>query len=168
MGLFNQILGAVSASGEGGAMGQMGGMVNTLQQLSQSSGANPDQMQSLLSVVGNFSRSALQEKEQNEGEEQVNNLVNQFSGLSANPLAVKALFSMPQLQQLVQVASDRTGLPSETIESALPTAVPLVLKVVQMGADRAEQNPLLRQFLDSDGDGDIDIADLMNLASKYM
>lgn len=161
MGWFNQILGAVN---EPGGLGQIGGLVNTVQQLSNDTGADEGQMRSLLSVVANFSQSALKEQ----GEDQAQNLVDQYSGLAANPLAVQALFSVPQLQNLVQVAADKTGLPTSTIESALPTAVPLVLKVVQMGASQAEKNPVLSQLLDADGDGDIDIADLMQLASRYL
>jgi len=121
-------------------------------------------MRSLLSVVANFSQSALKEQ----GPDQAQNLVNQYSGLAANPQAVQALFSLPQLQSLIQVASDKTGLPASTIESVLPTAVPLVLKVVEMGASQAEKNPVLSRLLDADGDGDIDIADLMQLASRYL
>ncbi|MBP0041314.1 MAG: hypothetical protein J7545_04975 [Roseofilum sp. SBFL] len=161
MGWFNQILGAVN---EQGGLGQIGGLVNTVQQLSNDTGADEGQMRSLLSVVAGFSRSALQEQ----GEDKAQSLVNQYSGLAANPLAVQALFSVPQLQNLIQVAADKTGLPASTIESVLPTAVPLVLKVVEMGANQAEKNPVLSQLLDADGDGDIDIADLMQLASRYL
>ncbi|MDJ1176266.1 DUF937 domain-containing protein [Roseofilum capinflatum] len=161
MGWLNQVVGAVS---EQGGLGQIGGLVNTVQQLSNDTGADEGQMRSLLSVVANFSQSALKEQEP----DQAQNLVNQYSGLSANPLAVQALFSLPQLQNLIQVAADKTGLPASTIESVLPTAVPLVLKVVEMGASQAEKNPVLSRLLDADGDGDIDIADLMQLASRYL
>ncbi len=168
MGLFNQILGAIQSSGQQGGLGQLGGMVDSIQQLSRASGANPDQLQSLLSVVASFSRSALQEKQNTQGEEQAQALVNQYSGLSANPQAVQALFTLPQLQQLIQVGAEKTGLPATTIESVLPTAVPLVLQILQMGANQAGKNPLLKSFLDADGDGDVDMADLMQLVNRYL
>jgi hypothetical protein len=160
MGLFDQILGVVNNSG---GLGQLTGIVNTVQQLSNSSGVDSSTMQSLFSVVGSQVRSSLQSKQATEGDAAVENLVNQFAGTSANPTAVNSLFSSEIQQQVVDIAAQRTGIDATTIQQLLPTIVPLVLNFLQSAG-----NPVLSSFLDVDGDGDVDIADAMQLVSRYL
>ena len=54
----------------------------------------------------------------------------------------------------------------------LPLAVPLVLNFLQSGANaqnpQAGGNSVLNSFLDADSDGDVDIADAIQMASRYM
>jgi hypothetical protein len=53
----------------------------------------------------------------------------------------------------------------------LPILVPLVLKFLQSGNNTQNpqgSNPVLNTFLDADGDGDVDIADAMQMAGRYM
>jgi Bacterial protein of unknown function (DUF937) len=172
MGLFDQILGAVTNPNQQGSLGQLGNIMNTVQQLSGSTGADPSTMQSVLSVVGGQVRSALQEKRATDGPEAVQSLVSEFAGTSANPLAVASLFSPQMQQQVAQIAAQRTGLDVGMIQQALPMLVPLVLNFLQSGANaqnpQAGGNPVLNTFLDADGDGDVDIADAMRMASRYM
>jgi hypothetical protein len=57
------------------------------------------------------------------------------------------------------------------IQSMLPMLVPLVLKFLQTGNNTQGGqggNPVLNTFLDADGDGDVDIADAMQLASRHL
>jgi hypothetical protein len=172
MGLFDQILGAVANPNQQGSLGQLGGIINTVQQLSQSTGADPSTIQSVLSIVGGQVRSALQDKQATDGNEAAQSLVNQYAGTSPNPQAVNSLFS-PEIQQHVaQVAAQRTGLDAGIVQQLLPLAVPLVLNFLQSGANaqnpQAGGNPVLNSFLDADGDGDVDIADAIQMASRYM
>ena len=98
MGLFDQIIGAIENPHQQGSAGQLGNIVNTVQQLSNSAGTDPSTMQSALGIVGNYVRSALQQKQATEGNEAAQAVVNQFGGTSANPQAVDALLS-PFIQQ---------------------------------------------------------------------
>jgi hypothetical protein len=172
MGLFDQILGAVANPNQQGSLGQLGGIINTVQQLSQSTGADPSTIQSVLSVVGGQVRSALQDKQATDGNEAAQSLVNQYAGTSPNPQAVNSLFSPEIQQQVAQVAAQRTGLDAGIVQQLLPLAVPLVLNFLQSGANaqnpQAGGNPVLSSFLDADGDGDVDIADAIQMASRYM
>ena len=95
--------------------------------------------------------------------EKAENLVNQFAGDSPDSEAVNALFPTVIQQQLAEIASQRTGLDVGMIQQLLPTLVPLVLKFLQSGG-----HPLLNKFLDTDGDGDVDIADLIQLATRFL
>jgi Bacterial protein of unknown function (DUF937) len=163
MGLFDQILGAVGSSNQQGGLGSLLSIVNTVQQISNNTGADTSSIQSVLSVVGKQVHSSLQEKQATEGTEAVQDLVNQFAGTSPDSQAVDTLFSPAIQQQVADVAAQRTGLDAGMIQQLLPTLVPLVLNFLQSGG-----NPMLNKFLDADGDGDVDIADALKLASRFL
>lgn len=172
MGLFDQIINAIDNSSQQASSGQMASMLSTLQQVSDSYGTNPSTVQSVLSIVGNYVRSALQQKRSVDGSEQAQSVVNQFSGTYPNPQAVHSLFSQNQQQQLAQDAAQQTGLNMGTIQQMLPILVPLVLNLLQTGNQtqnsHSSSNPVLNTFLDADHDGDVDIADALGLASRHL
>ncbi|HYX17358.1 MAG TPA: DUF937 domain-containing protein [Nostoc sp.] len=172
MGLFDQILGAVANPNQQGSLGQLGSIVSSVQQMSQGTGADPSTIQSVLSIVGSQVRSALQQKQATDGNKAAQSLVNQYAGTSPNPQAVNSLFSPQIQQQVAQVAAGRTGLDAGIVQQLLPLAVPLVLNFLKSGANaqnpQAGGNPVLNSFLDADGDGDVDIADAIQMASRYM
>ncbi|QIR40233.1 DUF937 domain-containing protein [Tolypothrix sp. PCC 7910] len=172
MGLFDQILGAVANPNQQGSLGQLGSIISTVDQLSNSTGADASTIQSLLSVVGGQVRSALQEKQATEGNEAVQSVVNEFAGTSPNSAAVNSIFSPALQQQVAEFAAQRTGLDAGMIQQLLPQIVPVVLNFLQSGANtqgfQAGGNPVLSSFLDSDNDGDVDISDAIKMASRYM
>lgn len=172
MGLFDQILGAVANPNQQGSLGQLGGIINTVQQLSDRTGADSSTIQSVLGIVGNYVRSSLQEKQATGGEAEAQAIVNQYAGTSPNPEAVNSLFSLGMQQQVAQAVSGRTGLDAGTIQQLLPLIVPVVLNFLQSGANaqnpQAGNNSVLSAFLDADRDGDVDIADAIRLASQYL
>jgi Bacterial protein of unknown function (DUF937) len=169
MGLFDQILGAVANPNQQGNLGQLGGIINAVQQMSGNAGTDSSTMQTVMSVVGSQVRSALQDKQANEGPDAVNDLVNEYAGNSENPDAVASVFPSGMEQQVAQIAAQRTGLDPNMIQQMLPMIVPVVLNFLRSGASTSGGgNPILNSFLDSDGDGDVDIADAMRMASQYM
>jgi hypothetical protein len=171
MSLFNTILSALDDPNQQASSDGLAGILNTVQQLSSAAGTNPDTMQSVVGVVGKYVRSSLQETRANEGEQQAQAIVNQFSGTQPSNQAVDLLFSAPQVQAMVQEIESRTGLSAGTIQSMLPNIVPLVLNFLQTGGSTqnpAGANPVLSGFLDSDGDGDVDLTDAMQMASRYL
>jgi hypothetical protein len=171
MGLFDQVINAINSSNQVGSSGQLATILSTVQQLSNSYGADPSTVQSVLSIVGNYVRSSLQQQRSTNGEAQAQAVINQFSGTYPNPQAVNTLFSPNQQQHLAQTAAQQTGLNMNTIQQMLPILVPLVLNLLQTGSQAQNpqrgSNPVLNTFLDADRDGDVDIADVMNLASRH-
>lgn len=171
MGLFDQVLNAMNSSNQEGSSGQLATILSTIQQVSDSYGANPSTVQSLLSIVGNQVRSSLQQKRDTDGYEQAQAFVNHNSGTYPNPQAVHTLFSPNQQQQLAQFAAQQTGLNMGTIQQMLPILVPLVLNLLQTGSQtrnpQSGANPVLNAFLDADRDGDVDISDAIQLASRH-
>jgi hypothetical protein len=172
MGLFDQIINAIDNSNQQGNAGQLDNIVNTVQQVSNSTGTDPSTMQSALGIVGNYVRSALQEKQATEGNQAAQNVVNQFGGTSPNPQAVNSLFAPFLQQQLAETVAQRTGLNTGIVQQLLPILVPVVLNLLKSGANsqnpQAGGNSVLNSFLDSDRDGDVDITDAIQLASRYL
>ena len=170
MSLFNSILGAIDNPDRTASPDGLGAILNTVQSLSQANQANPENLQSALSIVGKYVRSSLQEKRNSEGEPSAQAIVNQFSGTSPSPQVVQMLFSHPQVEQIAGEVEKKTGLSATMIQAMLPSLVPLVLQFLQSGTDtrNPQNNAVLTAFLDADGDGDVDIADAMQMASRYL
>ncbi|MDJ0773855.1 MAG: DUF937 domain-containing protein [Mastigocoleus sp. MO_167.B18] len=172
MGLFDQIISAVGNPETQGSIEQIGNIMNTVQQLSGNAGADQSTMQSAMSVVGSFVRSSLQEKRSAEGDEAVQSLVSEHAGTSPSLQAVSSIFSPQMQQQVAEAVSQRTGLDMSAIQGMLPVLVPMVLNLLKTGASsqnpQQNSNPVLNSFLDADGDGDVDVADMMQMASRYM
>lgn len=171
MSLFEQIINAIDDPSTVASSGQLANILGTTQQLSDSYGADQSAVQGAMSIVGNYVRSALQQKQATEGPAQAQAVVNQYSGAYPNPQAVDALFNFSQVQQIVQAVSQRTGLDANMIQQMLPVLVPLVLNLLQTGSQTQNSqggNSVLKAFLDADGDGDVDIADAMRMAGRHL
>jgi hypothetical protein len=171
MSIFEQIISAIDNPDREASTNQLGSILDTVQQLSANHQTKPDAIQSAMSIVGSYTKSALQQKRSSGDLTEINQLVNQFGGTQANSQVLSALFSNSQLQDMVKQISLRTGLNSQTILSLLPILVPLVLNLLKTGNKKGNvqaQNPVVNGFLDSDADGDVDLTDAMKMASRYL
>ena len=171
MSIFNQILDAIDNPEKEASTNQLSSILDTVQQLSGNYQTNPDAVQSAMSIVGNYTKSALQQQRSQGGTAQVNQLINQFSGTQANSQVLSTLFNSSQLQSMIQQISLRTGLDANMIQGMLPILVPLVLNFLKTGNNKGNiqiNNPVVSSFLDSDGDGDVDLTDALNMASRYL
>ena len=171
MSLFNQIINALDNPEQEANTNQLGGILDTVQQLSGNYQTQPSAIESAMSVVGNFTRSSLREQRSRRGDDTVQQLINSFGGNRASSQALNALFNSSQLQDMTRQISNRTGLDSRTIQSMLPILVPLVLNMLKTGRNTRNAsmgNNVLNSFLDTDGDGDVDVADAMRMASRHL
>lgn len=171
MSIFNQILNAIDNPEQEASTNQLSTILDTVQQLSGDYQTNPDAVQSAMSIVGNYTKSALQQQRSQSGMAQVNQLINQFGGTQTNSQILATLFGTSQLQEMIQQISRRTGLNATTIQAMLPILVPLVLNLLKTGNNKRNlqsNNPVANSFLDSDGDGDMDLTDAINMASRYL
>jgi len=171
MGLFDAIVGAINSPDQQASPDQLGSILGAVQQLSGSRNLDANTTQAMISLVGGFVRSALQEKSQAGGEAQAQAIVNQFGGTQPSPAAVQSLFSPQQQQQVAQATSQGTGLNLETVQTLLPVVVPIILNLLKTGAPTQSaqgSNPVLHSFLDTNGDGSFDVGDALNLAGRFM
>ncbi|MDF5718500.1 MAG: hypothetical protein PUP93_32710 [Rhizonema sp. NSF051] len=172
MGLFDQILGAIENPEQEGSLGHLGDIVNTVEQLSQNTGTEPSTMQSILGIVGKYVRSSLQEKQATDGNEAAQATVDEYAGTSPSSEAVESLLSPFIQQEIGQVIQERTGLDAGMIQQFLPTLVPVVLNILKSGANsqnpQTGENPVLNAFLDADHSGSVNLADIMQMASRFL
>lgn len=172
MGLFDQILSAIDNPNQQANTNQLGNILGTVNQVANNYNIDPATTQTMLSMVGGYVRSALQQQQATAGNEQAQMMVNQYSGTTPNDQAVQALFPGQWQTQIIQEISQRTGINSQTIQSLLPILIPVVLNLLKTGSttQNATQggNPVLNSFLDADGDGDVDISDAIQMAGRYM
>jgi hypothetical protein len=176
MGMFDIIAGAIANPSTQGSNSQVGNILSAVQQIAGSQGASTAATPALMSTVGGFVRSSLQEKRQTQGNAAVEGLINQFAGTNPNVAAVQALFNQSQQSQVAEAVANKTGLNSQAIIAMLPVLVPLVLNLLKTGANKADApaaqtaqgNPVLNAFLDGDRDGDVDLGDIMAQAGKFM
>ncbi|MEM9771323.1 MAG: hypothetical protein AAF889_06950 [Cyanobacteria bacterium P01_D01_bin.73] len=173
MGFLNSIMSAVEDPNTMGSMGQVAGILSAVNGVANQNGVDKNTMQSVVGVVGKYVQGGLQEKQSEGGAQQVQDLVSQFAGTQPSEQALTSILSAPQIDGLVGELEKMTGLDAGTVRGLLPTAVPLVLNLLKTGETKQEgstDNSLLSSFLDSDGDGDTDLADVMgmaNMASKF-
>lgn len=171
MSLFNQIVNALDNPEQEASTNQLNNILDTVQQLSGNYQTQPSSIESAMSIVGNFTRSALKDRKTQGGEPQVQQLINNFAGNQASSQALRALFGNSQLQAMTQQISNKTGLNAGVVQAMLPVLVPLILNLLKTGQNnRSSQpsNPVLNSFLDTDGDGDVDLGDAMKMASRYL
>ncbi|MDE5111721.1 MAG: hypothetical protein O4753_10780, partial [Trichodesmium sp. St7_bin2_1] len=93
MGLFDQMLGAINNPNQEGSSNQLSNILDTVQQLSGGEGGDTGLTQVATTILGGHVRSALQQKREESGSTGVQEIINQFAGTTANPLAVASLFS---------------------------------------------------------------------------
>ncbi|MEO0409281.1 MAG: DUF937 domain-containing protein [Cyanobacteria bacterium P01_A01_bin.135] len=174
MGLFDQVVGALDNPNQQASTDQIGSILGAVQQLAGSQDTSTDNMQTLMSIVGQYARTSLQQTSQTAGRGQAEELVDQFAGTGPSVDAMQALFSPQQREQVADAAAQRTGLSRDTILSLLPIVVPIVLKLLQTGSSKTgvsrqnQPNSVLNVFLDSDSDGDVDMGDAIAMAGRFL
>jgi hypothetical protein len=176
MDLFDAFMGAIDNPQQTASVDQLGGILNTVQQLGGQNGIDPSMMQTVMSMVGGQVQSSLQDQNSTMGPEHVQNLLGQFAGGSASSAAVSALLNPQMQQQLAGAISQKTGLDANMIIGLLPMLVPVAMQFLQGGAPAsvpagaapAGSNPLLNMVLDQNHDGNLDLGDAMNVAAQFM
>ena len=172
MSLFNLILNAIDNPEQEASTGQLGEIMKTVQQVSNTAHTSSSSVESAMSILGKYTKLALKDKRDREGESSVQQIINQFAGTQASNQIVSTLFSTTQLGQIFAEIEAKTGINQDTLQSMIPLLLPLVLNLLKTGNRSSNeptqnQNSVLSGFLDTDGDGDVDIADALSLASKY-
>ena len=74
---------------------------------------------------------------------------------------------------MISAVTQRTDLNTNQVQGILPLVLPLVMRFLSSGnakggAAATDNNPILTAFLDGDGDGDVDMGDMLGMAGKLM
>ncbi|MEL6777886.1 MAG: DUF937 domain-containing protein [Cyanobacteria bacterium J06597_16] len=171
MGLFDQVMKAVADPSRQANVGQLTQILGAAKQVGQQNNANSDTMQQAMSVIGGFVRSSLKDKRAAEGDGAAQALIEQ--GAANGAAVIPQLFNNAQLTEMVSAVSQKTNLNSNQVQGILPMVMPLVMQFLSAGnkkggAPATDSNPILTAFLDGDGDGDVDMGDMLGMAGKFM
>ncbi|MDX2231871.1 MAG: DUF937 domain-containing protein [Leptolyngbyaceae cyanobacterium bins.349] len=167
MGLFFDVLSSINNPDQNGSIAQLENLTNTVQNLAKTQGVDPAQMQSVLATAGGLLGPLLQQQQSNlPGGANLGNLLNQITGTGAPATALQSLFPPQVQQQLIQGIAQKTGVNSGAIQAMLPTLLPAVMGLLNMGGGKAAgaTNPLLSAFM---GGGN-DLGEVFKFANRFL
>lgn len=173
MSLFFDVLSSINNPNQGGSVQQLSQLTNTVNDLSRTNGLNPSAMQGIMSSLGPLLRPALQEQMQGGGNNVLENMMGQVTGGGNPGLGAGGLGSMltgPLQSQIVGGLASKTGLDSNMLQEIVPKLLPVVMGLLNMGKPTGSMgggNPLLKAFLDGNGDGNTDLGDVLKFANRF-
>ncbi|WP_416675320.1 DUF937 domain-containing protein [Egbenema bharatensis] len=173
MSLFFDVLSSINNPNQQASVSQLDSITSSLQQLSASSGIQPNQMQSMMTVLGGALRPMLQKQQSTMGGNQLGGLIGQLAngGRGGNASLMQSVFTPQLQQQLTQLISQKTGISSSLVQMALPTLIPAVLSLLNMGSPKPGvqgSNSILDTFLNSKNDSDIDLGHVFQFANRFL
>jgi len=171
MGLFDQVMKAVADPSRQASASQLTQILGSAKQVAKDNNADSDTMQQAMSVIGGFVRSSLKEKRQTQGASAAQALLEEGAANGAS--VIPKLFSNSQLTEMISAVTQKTSLNTNQVQGILPLVLPLVMRFLKSGNAKGgtpatDTNPILTAFLDGDGDGDVDMGDMLGMASKFM
>jgi uncharacterized protein YidB (DUF937 family) len=171
--------------------------MSDLENLSSAFGSGGSSTNQIASLLGGFLKPMLREQQAVAGPEGVDSLLRELKQSAHSPDELRQVLGSERMDQMVGRAEQKTGLDSSAIMRLLPIVLPAIIGLLQSGRsapaspaagpagatagvrppDRtetpapqtgAQTNPILSQFLDSDGDGDVDMQDVVRLTSVFL
>lgn len=164
MGLFFDVLSAINNPNQQGSVTQLEGIANTVQQLASSQGLDSGKMHSVLGAAGGLISSALLNRQGAAGEGQLGNILGQMMGTGAASTALSTLFPPQVQQQLIQGIAQKVGINSSAIQAMLPTLLPAVMGLLNMGSGQGGTNSVLSSFLS----GNHDLGEVFKFANRFL
>lgn len=171
MGLFDQVMKAVADPSRQANIGQLSQILGSAKQIANENNADADTMKQAMSIIGSFVRSSLNDTRRVQGNDAAQSLIEE--GATNGTAVIPKLFNNAQLTEMVSAVTQRTNLNTNQVQGILPMVLPLVMQFLSSGnakggAAQTNSNPILTAFLDSDSDGDVDMGDVLGMASKFM
>ena len=191
MNLFDTVLASLN---DPSRRTQMSDLENLSSAFGSGGGSSTNQIASLL---GGFLKPMLREQQAVAGSEGVDSLLQELKQSAHSPDELRQVLGSERMDQMVGRAEQKTGLDSSAIMRLLPIVLPAIIGLLQSGRPApaspapgsagatagvrppdgtdtaapqtgAQTNPILSQFLDSDGDGDVDMQDVVRLTSVFL
>ncbi len=171
MGLFDQVMKAVADPSRQASAGNLTSILGAAKKVGQQNNTDSDTMQQAMSVIGGFVRSSLKDKRQSEGDAAAQSLIEEGAANGAS--VIPKLFNNSQIAEMISAVTQKTSLNTNQVQGILPMVLPLVMQFLSAGnkkggAPATDSNPILMAFLDGDGDGDVDMGDMLGMAGKFM
>jgi uncharacterized protein YidB (DUF937 family) len=187
MKLFDTVLASLNDPSRGTQM-------SDLENLSSAFGGGGSSTNQIASLLGGFLKPMLREQQAVAGPEGVDSLLQELKQSAHSPDQLRQVLGTERMNQVVGQAEQKTGLDANSIMRLLPVVLPAIIGLLQSGRPAAassaagatagvrpsagagsappqtggQTNPILSQFLDSDGDGDVDMQDVIRLTSVFL
>jgi hypothetical protein len=173
MGLFFDVLSAINNPNQEASVDQLGQVMNNINSVANDHGVEPSTMQKVMSALGPALQPALKEQIQG-GNNPLENIMGSLTGGGNAGLGGLASLIPVELQEkIVAGVAQRTNLDSSVIQGMIPQLIPLVMNLFSLGKTTSGvggplNNPLLKSFLDSDRDGDVDLGDVFQFGNRFL
>jgi hypothetical protein len=171
MGLFFDVLSAINDPNQQGSVAQLETVTKSIQQVAANQGIESSKLQSILSAVGGFIGPAMQQQQKLAGGGQLENLIGQIAGTGAAATALQTLFPPQLQQQMIQGIAQRTGVSASTLQGMLPSLLPAIMGLLNMGAGKPgsnQGNPLLNAFVGGGGGSNTDLGEVFKFANRFL
>lgn len=185
MSLFDAILSSMNDPSRATQKSDLEGLLGAFGGGGGGGGGSSQNVGQMAGLIGGLLKPMLQEQKAVSGEQGVDSLLHDIKRSANSPDQLRQVLGTDRMDQMVGRAQQRTGLDSNTVMRLISVALPAVIALLQSGrpaaapagaavtdATRAtaggQTNPILSQFLDSDGDGDVDMNDMLQLTSRFL
>ena len=170
--MFFEMLSAINDPSKQGNVEQLSQVTGTIQQLAKSQGLSSNQMNDVVSALGEALQPALkQQAGQLSGSQP--NMMDQLTGGGSNAAAIESMIPPQMQQQIAQAIAQKTGMNAAVVQAMMPQLLNSAMGMFRMGAQKsgmtsAGSNPLLNVFLDSNRDGSTDLGDALKFAGRFL
>lgn len=166
--MFFEVLSAINNPNQQANIGQLTQVTNSMQKLASSQGVNPNQMQSMMTVLGGALQPVLQQKQSQMGAGKLASMLGR-----SNDASVLTSIISPQIQQqLAQTVAQKTGMQASIAQAMLPQLLPVVMSLFNMGAPTPGSvggtNSLLNAFVNTSRSNNSDLGNVMKFAGRFL
>lgn len=178
MSLFDAVLASLNDPSRATQQSDLEGLASAF----SGGGASSANAGQIANLIGGFLKPMLQEQHAVGGAQGVDSFLQDIKQSANSPDQLRQVLGADRVDQMVGRAEQKTGLDASAIFRLLPIVLPAVIGLLQSGRPATapavtaatgapaggQTNPILAQFLDSDRDGDVDMADVVRLTSRFL
>lgn len=170
MGLFFEVLNSINDPKQDASIQQLGEITNSVQNIAQQNGIQPDAMNSVMTNLGPMLGPLMKQQMGGGGAggNMMGSLMNMATG-GGGAGGMGALASMIT-PQMMQSLSQKSGVGAGKLQTLIPALLPIVMKLMNMGnSSGGGANPILNSFLGGGGGGGgADLGTMMKFAGRFM
>ena len=166
--MFFEVLSAINNPNQQASIGQLQQITQSAQTIASSHGINPNQMQLMMTILGNALQPILKQKQVQLGARQLASIVSRASDASV----LASIIPLQQQQQLTQTVAQKIGMPAAVAQTLLPQMLPIVMTLFSMGTSTpgsvGATNSLLSAFLDDNRPDNTDLGKVITFAGRFL